>query len=846
MPKAILDLETKEWEKPSPERWVSRTAKGISEKVVEEISWLKNEPRWMLEKRLAAYKIFVNKSMPTWGVDLSELNFADLTFFIRPEDRKFKSWDDVPEDIKSVYNFLGLPQAEQKILAGFVGQYESEGFYAKLKEEWEKLGVIFTDTDTAVQKYPDLIKEYFMTRCVPIADHKFAALHGAVWSGGSFVYVPKGVKVTMPLQTYFRMNAPQSGQFEHTIIIAEEGSSVHYIESCFAAGTRISCNPSYKKIEEVAEGDRVLTHLGVYKPVYRTMERSYTGSLYTLKVYGDAALNLRVTQEHPFFAVRRELPNERNKKWIPNWISIKYLRKGDYLAFPINREVKELDFYTITVDFREKNSRTKKNIEVSIPSTEDFFHLVGFYLSEGSVDKRRFYLSFSFNIKESRYVKDVEALLCKLFGVTKVYKPIHEKNRGISVVVSSAKLARIFEVFGNSHERRIPDWMMFENPQKQKELIKTLYFGDGNYYLGQNKHGRKEMFRINTISSTLAYQVREILARLDIASGVNLERSSKKGVSDMYVVVIGGENVEKFGRLIGVSTKSRLNGKKRATMYYIDERYMYVPIREIKTTKVRNLSVFNLGVEDNESYVAGGMAVHNCTAPKYSTDSLHSAVVEIFVKPGASARYTTIQNWSKNVYNLNTKRALVYEDGKMEWVGGSLGSKATMLYPMSILLGKGASARHLNVAVAGPGQWKDTGAKIVHGAPYTSSRVISKSISMGGGRSSYRGLLKVAKGAHGSKSHVQCDAMLVDEISQSDTYPYVEVYEDDVSLMHEATVNRITDEQLFYLRSRGFNQDQALDLMLSGFLDPISRELPLDFALELNQLIRMEIAGSVG
>lgn len=453
-------------EESSPVRWVSQTGRGISKKVVEEISWLKSEPAWMRAKRLAAYEIFSKRPMPVWGVDLSGLNFEDITFFIRPDEKKFKSWDEVPADIKSVYDTLGIPQAEQKVLAGFVGQYESEGFYVKLKEVWAKQGVIFTDTDTAVQKYPDLLKEYFMTRCVPIGDHKFAALHGAVWSGGSFVYVPRGVKVVMPLQTYFRMNAPQSGQFEHTIIVAEEGSSVHYIESC--------------------------------------------------------------------------------------------------------------------------------------------------------------------------------------------------------------------------------------------------------------------------------------------------------------------------------------------------------------------------------------------TAPRHSTDSLHSAVVEIFVKPGAMVRYTTIQNWSKNVYNLNTKRALVEKDGKVEWVGGSLGSKVTMLYPMSILLGQGASARHLNIAVAGPGQWKDTGAKVVHGAPYTSSRVISKSISMGGGRSSYRGLLKVAKGAHGSKAHVQCDAMLVDEISQSDTYPYLEVYEDDVSLMHEATVNRITDEQLFYLQSRGFNQDQALDLMLSGFLDPISRELPLDFALELNKLIRMEITGSVG
>lgn len=462
----LIKQTLRDWEKSSPERWISRTPKGISRRVVEEISWLKNEPEWMRKKRLASYEIFVKKSMPVWGVDLSELNFDDITFFIRPEDKMFTSWEEVPADIRSVYDKLGIPQAEQKMLAGLVGQYESEGFYAKLKERWEKQGVIFTDTDTALKKYPDFLREYFMTRCVPIADHKFAALHGAVWSGGSFVFVPAGVKVELPLQTYFRMNAPQSGQFEHTIIIAEEGSSVHYIESC--------------------------------------------------------------------------------------------------------------------------------------------------------------------------------------------------------------------------------------------------------------------------------------------------------------------------------------------------------------------------------------------TAPRYSTDSLHSAVVEIFAKKSSEVRYTTIQNWSKNVYNLNTKRALVEEDGKMEWVGGSLGSKATMLYPMSILLEKGASARHLNIATAGAGQWKDTGAKIIHGAPYTSSRVISKSVALAGGRSSYRGLLKVAKGAHGSKSHIQCDALLVDENSQSDTYPYMEVYENDISIMHEATVNRVTDEQLFYLRSRGLNQDQALDLILSGFLDPISRELPLDYALELNRLIRMEMQGSVG
>ena len=459
-------IQRSEWEKASPERWVSRTQKGISRQVVEEISSLKGEPDWMRAKRLQSYDIFLHKQMPAWGVDLSGLHFEDISFFIRPQDRQFSNWDEVPSDIKNIYEKLGIPQAERSMLAGLVGQYESEGFYAKLREAWEKKGVIFTDTDTAVKKYPDLVKEYFMTRCVPVADHKFAALHGAVWSGGSFVYVPKGVQLDLPLQAYFRMNAPQSGQFEHTIIIADEGASIHYIESC--------------------------------------------------------------------------------------------------------------------------------------------------------------------------------------------------------------------------------------------------------------------------------------------------------------------------------------------------------------------------------------------TAPRYSTDSLHSAVVEIFVKKGASVKYTTIQNWSKNVYNLNTKRALVHEDASVEWVGGSLGSKATMLYPCSWLIGKGARARHLNIATAANGQWKDTGAKVIHGAPYTSSRVISKSIAFSGGRSSYRGLLKIAKGAHGSKAHVQCDALLLDSDAQSDTYPTMQIYEDDVSVMHEATVNRITDEQLFYLQSRGLTADQSLDLILAGFLDPIAKELPLDYAIELNRLIRMEMEGSVG
>jgi len=448
-------------------RYTESTPKGLNASVVEEISRIKKEPDWMRRLRLKSLEIFLSKPMPTWGPDLSQINFDDLTYYIRPEDRKFTNWDEVPKDIKDTFEKLGIPEIEKKYLAGSVAQYESEGVYTKLKKEWEDKGIIFMDMDSALQKYPDLIKEYFM-KCVPPTDNKFSALHGAVWSGGSFAYVPAGVKMNMPLQTYFRMNAEKEGQFEHTLIIAEKDSAVHYIEGC--------------------------------------------------------------------------------------------------------------------------------------------------------------------------------------------------------------------------------------------------------------------------------------------------------------------------------------------------------------------------------------------TAPQYTTHSLHSAVVEIYVKENAQARYTTVQNWSKNVYNLNTKRAWVDRHGKMEWVGGSLGSYITMLYPSSVLRGEYSSASHLNIAFGNGNTWKDGGAKIIHNAPYTSSKVIAKSISMGGGTSVFRGLIRINKGALYAKSHVQCDALIMDDKSRSDTYPHNEIYEPTAILSHEASVGKINEEEIYYLQSRGLSEEEASSLIVLGFLDDVLKEIPFEFAIELNRLIRLEMAkaGAVG
>ena len=440
--------------------------RGLSEEVVRNISHLKNEPEWMLKRRLRALSLFEKKPLPTWGADLSEIDFDNIKYFVRSTEGQAKSWEDLPEDIKATYDRLGIPEAEkERLVAGVAAQYESEVVYHQIREDLEKQGVIFVDTDTGLREYPEIFEEYFGT-VIPAGDNKVAALNTAVWSGGSFVYVPKGVHVEIPLQAYFRINTENMGQFERTLIIADEGSYVHYVEGC--------------------------------------------------------------------------------------------------------------------------------------------------------------------------------------------------------------------------------------------------------------------------------------------------------------------------------------------------------------------------------------------TAPIYKSDSLHSAVVEIVVKKDARVRYTTIQNWSNNVYNLVTKRTTVEEGGTMEWVDGNIGSKVTMKYPAVWLQGEHARGETLSIAFAGEGQHQDTGSKMVHMAPHTSSSIVSKSVSRGGGRSSYRGLVQVNEGAHHSASNVLCDALLVDQVSRTDTYPYVDVRVDDVQMGHEATVSKVSEEQLFYLMSRGLEETEAMAMIVRGFIEPIARELPMEYALELNRLIELQMEGAVG
>jgi Fe-S cluster assembly protein SufB len=818
--------------------------KGLDEAIVKKISGMKQEPDWMLKNRLAGFKEFQNKKIPSWGPDLSDLKLDDLSYYLKPTDQQARSWDDVPPEVKETFERIGVPEAERAHLAGVKAQYDSEIIYGSLKQAWEKDGVIFVSIEEGLSKHPELFKKYFGT-VIPNDDNKYAALNTAVWSGGSFVYIPPGVHVKMPLQTYFRINSESFGQFERTLIIVDEGASVHYVEGCFTAETEITTDRGIIPIKDVLATDKVLTHAGRVRSVGHTQIRKYSGELYEVKVTGNIHQVIEATEEHPFLVVKRIKNNERNKKWKPEWLAIKNVTKGDYVCTPIDRLVKESKFLEQTIKMGAGRHGFSK-VAVKVPLIPEFFRLIGYYLAEGSISSGH-YLNFSFGSYEREYIDDVKRLIKLVFNEDRIRENHHKTNNGTSVVVSSTKLCRIFEQFGtSSSSKQVPKWVMQASPKKQSEVILGWYRGDGNYYNKQLKHGLKEIFRGSTTSKNLVYQMKQILLRLDIACGINKRVRKHEGRQTMFNLVIGGEYMVKFGELVGQKIEAKINGKKRATFYYLDDKYLYSPVNNISKTEVKNIDVYNFSVKQDESYVANGVAVHNCTAPQFASSSLHSGVVEIIVKKGATCQYTTVQNWYKNIYNLVTQRAYVHEDGKMVWTDFNMGSQVTMKYPGYILAGKGAKGEVLSMALAGHGQHQDTGAKAIHLAPYTSSTIISKSISKGGGRASYRGLVYVAPEAHHSKNTVVCDALILDGDSRSDTYPVDKISNNQVEIQHEATVSKVGDDQLFYLMSRGVSEENARKMIVNGFIADLVRKLPLEYAVEMNRLIDFEMEGSVG
>lgn len=827
--------------------------KGLNEKVVREISRIKGEPEWMLELRLKSLKIFNEKPMPSWGANLSGIDFQDITYYMSTGKGNETDWKDVPEDVKKTFDKLGIPEAERKFLAGVGAQYESEVVYHSIRKDLEEKGVVFLSMDDGLRQYPELVKDHF-SKVIPISDNKFAALNSAVWSGGSFVYIPKGVKVDIPLQAYFRINAQNMGQFERTLIIADEGSQVHYIEGCFTKGTLIVTESGVKPIEDVQKGEKVWTHQNRFQEVYHTQVRPYSGGLNIITYYGDTTQEIEATDEHPFLIVSRQKKEYKNTDWKPVWSEAKLLNKGDYLAIPIDRQIKKQSQRSFSIKMGAGRHGFKDQL-LTIETDLDFFRLIGYYLAEGTTINEH-YVSFSFNEQEKEYINDVKQLVRKYLG-----EEIDEQkpyNGGISLILNSTLVARFFnqEFNHHAHTKQIPKWVMEEDPTKQKQLLKGYWCGDGSYMYEQYAYGTKRMFRMNTVSRELAGQVRDLLLRQNIFASINKQQRAKPR-KNMYCVYVGGSHLQMFADLVEVSPSNeaavgnqtmfqKISMVTAKSYAQITEKYAFVPIKKIERKTIENIPVYNFSVDQDESYVAGGVVVHNCTAPRYSTNSLHSAVVEVIAKKGSHVRYTTIQNWSNNIYNLVTKRAIAHENATVEWVDGNLGSKVTMKYPCIILAGEGAKGEVLSIALAGKAQHQDAGAKIIHLAKNTTSTITSKSISKNGGQASYRGLVKVKKGCTGVKSTVRCDALLLDSESRTDTYPTIEIDEPSATIAHEATVGKVGEDQIFYLMSRGLSETESLTLIVMGFVQPFTKSLPMEYAVELNRLIELEMEGSIG
>jgi len=823
--KDVVDVDYSKYDFKEPEDYVYKSEKGLNVEKVIQISKMKGEPEWMTDLRVRAYETFKKRPIPSWGADLSKIDFDSIRYYIKPTDKQVDSWEALPQAVKDTFERLGVPEAERKFLAGVGAQYESEVVYHNMRKDLEKQGVIFSDVDTAIKEHPEIVKKYFGT-VVPPNDNTFAALNSAVWSGGSFIYVPEGVKVEQPLHAYFRINAANMGQFERTLIVAEPYSDIHYVEGCLPAGELVSMGDSFQQIETIMAKDKVVSHAGERRAVSKTYVHIHSSDM--LEIVPQSSGNaFRLTGEHPVLCVRRrdvlagrkarngwmeEVSTRRLVSSEPEFVRADELEPGDFLVYVAPGDTED------------------------DPSLDEaVMKILGLYLAEGSVTSNKalggiemVQFSFGEGKKEAKLATELVGLIRSRGWKASISRP---EGRYYSVTSYSKELVRlcVTNCGRGARTKRLSKAIMRLPPSKQRLLISYYWKGDGSVYV---RHNGAKMRRTSTASYQLALQIQEILARCGVFANLTI----RKGGED----TIHGRRTKRSDKTIIEYTQDKRMGEVRRS----GNRF-YVPIKRI-SRRPFNGPVYNLAVDRDESYLVRGFAVHNCTAPVYASDSLHAAVVELIAKKGAHIRYTTIQNWSKDVYNLVTKRAFAYEDARVEWIDGNIGSKVTMKYPSIYLLGRGARAEVLSIAMAGSGQHIDAGSKILHLAPDTSSRITSKSVSKDGGRTTYRGQLLVAKGATGVKSSVRCDALILDEKSKSDTYPYNMVSENDTVLTHEATVGKIGEDQLFYLMSRGLTENEALNAVVMGFMEPFTKELPMVYAIELNRLISLEMTNSVG
>ena len=769
------------------EDYVFKPKKGLNDDIITEMSWLKGEPQWMLDLRLKSHSRFQSRPRPSWGGDISGIDFDDIYYYIKPTDTLVNDWDMVPESIKNTYERLGIPQAERKYLAGVTAQYESEVVYHRNREDLEAQGILFCDMDTALREHPEIVKRFFGT-VIPPNDNKFSALNSAVWSGGSFIYVPPGVEVEAPLQAYFRINAENMGQFERTLIIADEGSKVHYIEGCSAP--TYSTNSLHSAVVEILVG-----------PSARV---TYT----TIQNWSDNVYNL-VTK-------RARVEAEGHMEWIDG--NIGCLAEGSRVTTPGGTKPIELVMpgdEVLSYD-EAAGSLCWRPVTAKRYSGEQPVREVRAGCRRLRVTDNHPFYSYAHDASQPRpldrdnlaYVRadklDTAIVpICSLdYGEPhKLESPDETRELSTDEFLRSAgrqaaggaaplRQARISEVngFAGAGQRRTPSWVL-DVPESQR----LAFIAGCLDAAGCDTPARGAGLSLRCEDRTVLESVSAVLTTLGISARIVEEPETGQ--------------------------PSRLD-------MHADPRLL-----EIMPARMR------LAAELDEA-----AARHPAAGPQHVTlpagrpvSGLAGSVEARNVEIGAD--FEMAPTWDIEVGgtgNFVSEGFIVHN------------SKLTMKYPAVVMVGPKASGEVLSVAYAGPGQHQDTGSKMTHAAPETTSKIVSKSISSGGGRTSYRGLVRVEDDAYGCKSHVQCDALILDGDSVSDTYPYMEVGSGDAVIGHEATVSKIADDQLFYLKSRGLTEEQAMSLIVNGFIEPVTRTLPMEYAVEWSRLIELQMEGSVG
>ena len=810
-------------------------APGLNEDVVRLISRKKQEPAFLTEWRLKALRHWLTMREPHWAhVRFAPIDYQAISYYSAPRAKKDgpKSLDEVDPKLLETYEKLGVPLHERARLAGVAvdAVFDSVSVATTFKERLAAAGVVFCPFSEAVRTRPELIERY-LGSVVPYTDNFFATLNSAVFSDGSFVYVPKGVRCPMELSTYFRINAAKTGQFERTLIIADDGAYVSYLEGCLPAWEEVSYGDEMRCVRDVAIHDVVLNDSGEEARVAKIMRRAYRGELVEITPRS-AANRFHVTPEHPVLTIRRARVSRGDRgpgRWAdidprrlesaePRFVPAGELVPGDLLVFPINK------------------------VERDDPSlTDDFLRLLGFYVAEGCVTKFNGYdaAEWCLGDHESDMADEITLLIERCTG-KKPCRFRDAKRHGLYLAVYSPELCVALEQHGGkyAHGKRFSKAVMDLPPRRQKLATDAYYRGDGSI----GRYGPVTMIRCSTVSKTLAFQLQEMLARRGIFVYIGLRKAFDEKMKDGRVI---------HHRDMYVLYYSEKTRGRRAIRRYD---YFLVPIRKTERQPYDGF-VYNFETaSEPHSYLVKGFAVHNCTAPQRDENQLHAAVVELIALDDAYIKYSTVQNWYPGdaqgvggIYNFVTKRGECRgRNAHISWTQVETGSAITWKYPSCVLRGAGSIGEFYSVATVNNHQQADTGTKMIHIGPDTRSTIISKGISAGQGQNAYRGLVKILPSAHGARNFTQCDSLLMGAKCGAHTFPYVEVKNPSATVEHEASTSKISEDQLFYCLARGISEEDAVNMIVSGFCKSVFKELPMEFAVEAQKLLGVSLEGAVG